>query len=121
MTIGTVPRILSRVQTVITRTFTAEATVLRKSSVSDGAGGSVDSYAAVGTYPCSFSPPMISPLERETAFGIQAVGPWVFRFPAFTDIRPTDRLVVDDRTFEVVSPTVGSIEIMVRVNCQEIT
>lgn len=117
----TIPRILDRVQTVIQKTFTASAVVYRKGSVSDGAGGSVDSYTAVGTYACSFAPPMISPLERETAFGIQAIGPWVFRFPAFTDIRPTDRLVVDDRTFEVVSPTVGSVEIMVRVNAQEIT
>src|SRR5688500_18813377 len=99
----TVPRSIARAQVVIQHTFSATAAVWRKTSVSDNAGGSTDSYAAVATYACSFAPHQITPTEREATVSVIAVSAWVFRFAAGTDVRTTDRLVVGTRTFEVTS------------------
>jgi hypothetical protein len=115
------PRSTEWAKRIITKTFNTTATVFRKTSVSDNAGGSTDSYAQVGTYACSFSRYPITPVEREATSQAQAQIWWTFVFAAGTVIHVTDRLLCNDRQFEVVSSATGSLEIAVRVLAQEIT
>jgi hypothetical protein len=101
--------------------FADEATVHRLTRVSDGAGGSTDSYVAGTTYPCSFSPYPITPVERESTTQVQTIVFWRFLFPHDADIRPTDRLMVGTRTFEVINAGAGTINITLQAITQEIT
>lgn len=101
--------------------MTAEATVMRRTDVSDDGGGFTTTYAAVGTYDCSYSRYPIRPVERENDPRVQTISMWTFRFPVGTDIRNTDRLVVGSRTFEVVDAASGSTEITKQAIAQEIT
>lgn len=100
--------------------FSATATVLRKSTVSDGAGGQTDSYTNIGTFPCSYAPALVTPYERERFERITAQGIWRFVFPAGTTILPTDRLTVDGRSFEVTYGGQPSIQVDLIVWAQEI-
>lgn len=113
--------LLAGIRTLAESAMTATATVYRKSFVADTTGGFTDTYAAVGTFPCMYAPHQITPTERETTISVQAISMWRFQFPMGTDIENTDRIVTGGRTFEVVSPGSGSIEVAVRVICQEIT
>ena len=110
----------ARLRAALARTFTVTADVSRKTQVADTTGGFTDTYAVVATLPCSFSRSQITPIERENAVTVRAISFWNFVFPAESDIQPTDRLIVGDRTFEVVSSATGSIELATRVICQEI-
>jgi len=112
--------LLSNIRSLAETIMTAEAVIYRKTSVSDSAGGFTDTYASVGSAPCSYAPYQITPLEREATVSILAVQTWRFQFPVGTEIHNTDRLVTDGRTFEVVSAGSGSIELSVRVICQEV-
>lgn len=111
---------LVRARQVVNTTLHTEATVLRKQSVSDSAGGFVDTYVSQGTFPCSYARHQVSPFEREATVSVQMVALFNFVFEAGTDIRPTDRLVVGSRTFEVVSGVAASIVLVTRVVAQEI-
>lgn len=111
---------LVRARQVVNTTLHAEAIILRKSSVSDSAGGFNDTYASIGTFPCSYARHQVSPFEREATVSVQMVALFNFVFEAGTDIRPTDRIVTDNRTFEVVSGAAASIVLVTRVVAQEI-
>lgn len=115
-----IPRALARARQVAERTLSATATVLRKTSVRDSSGGSVDKYPEVATYPCSFRRSIITPREFERDVRVQSITFWSFIFPSGTDVRTTDRLVVDARTFEVVASGEGSRSLFLDVTAQEI-
>ncbi len=82
-------------------TMTNTATIQRPTHASDGMGGTRTTWATVGTTAC-----------RTTAAGAQDSqlvagqlrerASWRVTAPALTDIRTTDRLVIDGRTLEVV-------------------
>lgn len=120
MTLGNIPRHYAKAQAIIARTLTASAQISRVTRVADGSGGQTDTYAVVATLPCSYSVSGIRPLERENATQIRSIVVWNFVFAAGTDIQFTDRILVDGRTFEVVSHRTGSIELATRVICMEI-
>lgn len=101
--------------------MTATAVVWRKTETSDSAGGFVDTYEAVASYPCNFSQYPITPTERESTTQVQTFVAWRFVFPAGSDIRSTDRLTVGTRRFEVTQAGAGLLEIQVQAICQEIT
>lgn len=111
---------LTRLRRARQVTFNTEAIVMRKSYVSDGGGGQIDTYTIVGTYPCTFAPAQVRPLEREREPGLQAFIEWRFVFAYGTVIRQTDRLLVGSRTFEVVGQGVSSYDIANNVSCLEI-
>lgn len=115
-----IPRNLSKAKQVIQRTFNTEAKVIRLTQVTDSAGGFIDSYATVGTYPCMFYKQGITPFERENTVQVRAQSIWVFVFASGTDVRPPDRLECQGRRFEVVSSGTGSIDIATRVVAMEI-
>lgn len=112
--------LLNELRSVVLVAMTAEAAVYRKTEVPDTTGGFTDTYVSVGTHQCSYAPHQITPLEQETTRGVAAISMWRFQFPSGTDIRNTDRLVADGRTFEVVSAGSGSIEVATRVLAREI-
>jgi hypothetical protein len=113
---------LESMQDTVAQTFTSTATVLRKVTVDDTQGGTTDSYPNTGlTYPCSYGRYPVRPVERENQPLLQLVTEWNFIFPLSADIRPTDRLLVDSRTFEVVDANAGSRDIVRRATCLEIT
>lgn len=111
---------LNAARRVIGWQMTETATVHRLSHVVDTTGGFIDTYTAVATYPCSFSAFPITPIERENTITVQNVAFWRFVFPHDADIRPTDRLVVGERSFEVVNAGGPSINTHVQVIAQEL-
>ena len=115
-----IPRHYVKAQTIIARTLTATAQISRLTQTPDTSGGMTDTYTSVMTLPCSYSMSGIRPLERESATQVRSIVVWNFVFEAGTDIRFTDRILVDGRTFEVVSSRTGSIELATRVICMEI-
>lgn len=128
-----IPRALTRAQTVIARTFTATATIMRKTQITDDAGGFADTYAAVATYDCSFSRYPVRPFEREQGTFVRVVSLWTFVFSTDSDVEPTDRVAIGafdvgtdiadatGRIFEVIDPATGSLDVVRRVICEEIT
>lgn len=114
------PRNLAKAKQVIQRTFNTTAQVVRKTKVADNMGGFTDTYAVVATLPCQFYKQGITPVERENATQVLSVSVWVFVFASGSDVRPTDRLVSDGRTFEVVSSATGSLDLACRVTAMEI-
>lgn len=95
---------------VMHASFTTTATIQRKSIVSDGAGGQVDTYTNLGPYECSFSKFLVRPAEREKSEMIQAFSDWEFRFARSVTVQPTDRIVCEGRTFEVVGQGIASYD-----------
>jgi hypothetical protein len=115
---------LASLRTQDAQTFTTTATVLHKVTAEDTQGGSLDTYPTEGaaTYPCSFGRlGQVRPVERESQPRIQLVADWNFVFPVEADIRPTDRIAVGTRTFEVVDAGIGSADVVRRAICLEIT
>jgi hypothetical protein len=102
-------------------TYLAIATVLRKSMVSDGAGGQTDTYASVGTAACNFERTMRIPREQEQFERIENVAYWDFSFvPGSVDVHATDRLQVGTRTFEVIGRGLGSSTVALHIITMEV-
>lgn len=100
--------------------LTDTATVLRKSYVSDGAGGQVDSYTNIGSFPCSLEPYPVQPRERERVPGTQAYLEWKIIFQPEVVIHQTDRIECRSRTFEVMGQGLGTHSVANEVLCKEI-
>ena len=115
------PRSVGRAQQIIQKTFTVTATISRKTQVADTTGGFTDTYAETATYPCSFTRFQIRPTERETTISVESVMLWTFVFPFDADVRNTDRIACQGRSFEVISSASGSLEVAKRVVCMEIS
>lgn len=113
-------RMLNGVSAAAELAMTATATILRPTQAQDQVGGWIDTYASVGTSICSYAPTQVIPREVEGTVTVRAISMWRFQFPLGTDIRNTDRLVVDGRTFEVVNAGSGSLAASLRVIAMEI-
>lgn len=107
-------------QTALVTVLTASVEVHRKSSVADTSGGFTDTYAKVATYPCSYVRSQFTPRERELAVRTQAFIYWDFTLPHDADVRPTDRLYLGTRRFEVVAGGTHSLGIYSTVTTLEI-
>jgi hypothetical protein len=111
---------LASMQATVAQTFTSTATLYRKSSTPDGAGGQTDSYTVVAAYPCSIGKFPVRPFEAERSQMIQAVSEWQFVFARTVVVQPTDRIDCEGRHFEVVGSGVGSFDLVNKVICIEI-
>lgn len=120
MVAQTIPRSLARPRAVIQKTFNTTATITRKAMVSDGKGGTTDTYSTVDTLPCNFVKSQVRQYEREAASSVQGLGEWQFVFAYDAEIEQTDRIICQGRTFEVVGQGLGSYELANRVTCMEI-
>ncbi len=102
-------------------TFLTTAVQFQKQSVSDSAGGHVDSYVAIATVACNFARSMVRPREVEYAERVENVTYWDFSFvPGSIDANPTDRLHVGTRIFEVVGRGLGSSTVVLSIVTMEI-
>lgn len=90
---------------LVERTFDKLATVRRPSEVSDDMGGRAVTWPAVLTdVPCRLDPSTLSPREDLVGGQLASRMTWTVTLPRGTDVRATDRLEIEGRTFEVVAP-----------------
>jgi hypothetical protein len=77
------------------------ATILRLTATST-AGGHSQSYGSIGTTPCRLSASVLSGgNEQSVAEQLAGIMAYTLVVPAGTDIKPSDRIQVSGRTFEV--------------------
>ncbi len=107
-------------QTALGTVLTSSADQYRKSMVADTSGGQADTYTKIATLPCHYVPSQFTPRERESAVRVQDYVYWDFTFPSDADVRPTDRLFIGSRRFEVVGGGAPSIGIYSSITCLEI-
>lgn len=99
----------------------SSADIYRKTRAPDVSGGQTDTYAKVSSLPCHFAPAGAFPREREErGVLIQSLAYWTFTFAHNADVRPTDRLVVGTRTFEIQGGGVASLGVFTEVTCLEV-
>ncbi len=110
----------AKVQSAILDTFTGTAAVWRRVETADASGGFVVSYTLVHTYPCSYSRYPVRPLDRELQPRVQVVTAYRFLFADDADVQSIDRLIVGDRTFEVIECDVANLPLYRSAFCQEI-
>jgi hypothetical protein len=111
---------LGGLQAAVATTLTGSVDVHRKTRVPDTSGGQTDTYAKVASLPCSYRPSQFTPRERESAVRVQAYVYWTFTFAANVDVRPTDRLYLGTRRFEVVGGGAHSLGLYSEFTCLEI-
>jgi hypothetical protein len=90
-------------QTDVQASMPDTATIQRNTPVST-AGGWGQAFTTVGTTKCHLSP--IGPSsEALAADELAAVTKWLLTTPVATDIRPSDRILCNGKTFEVSGGT----------------
>jgi SPP1 family predicted phage head-tail adaptor len=93
---------ISQMRTQLERTLPDTAVIQRRTLASDGQGGSVETWAPIGTASCRISPVNLrGDLERERADSMAEERPRVVTLPADTTIEGRDRIVIADTTYEV--------------------
>lgn len=85
--------------TVQTETLTDVAVISRFTSVSDGQGGSTDTYAPFGTVDGHVSP--LGGREAEIAAGVAEQSQWVITLPAQTAVDEKDQVAIGGRVYEI--------------------
>ena len=111
---------VSGVQTAMLSILKASVDVYRKGVVPDSTGGVVDAYTFVDTLPCLYKLNQFTPRESETGVRVEDFVYLDFTFLADADIRPTDRLYLGTRRFEIVGGGTHSLGIFSQVTCLEI-
>ncbi|MBZ0309061.1 MAG: head-tail adaptor protein [Anaerolineae bacterium] len=83
--------------------LTGECTVWRNMPTFDAAGGQIDQWNSVGTYPCRLMPERDRRLQQ--IIGEKNVLEVYYRLtlPYNADLRAGDRVVCDGQTYEVVA------------------
>lgn len=93
---------LERLRTDFTAWFVEECLINRPALTSDGRGGQTETVSVAENVPCRRTAPNIGPAgEMTVGGGMQSIIQWVISLPAETDVRPNDRLVIGERTYEV--------------------
>lgn len=100
---------------------TESCQIQRPTRTQTTSGGYSDAYTTVTTVQCRRTPDLIPPVERDAGPATRAIGRWWVSFAAGTTIRPTDRLVIGGRTYEVIDAQDRTLEIQRRVLVQEIS
>ena len=92
---------LAQVRAMQALTFDKTATVTRAVYVDDGEGGTLPGTPITFTSPCRLSPNKTADSEAVIAGAIDTTGMWEITFPALTDIRASDDITVDGKSFEI--------------------
>jgi head-tail adaptor len=82
-------------------TLPAQATIYRITQSSDGYGGTTETETLLGTIPCDYA--RKSGIERFEGEQVQGLGDWILTFEVGTDIQVNDRVVIDNRNFEIAA------------------
>jgi SPP1 family predicted phage head-tail adaptor len=112
MVVGLPDWLLSQARSSLELLFDRDCTVLRPTSVSNGAGGSVKTDVVAGTYRCAISPVRGRQAEALAARGvIVTTADQQVSLPLEADIQATDLLEIDNVRFTVVNVSMpASIE-----------
>ncbi len=106
----------------VTDSLPDTAIISRRTLSVDTRGGQTASWATVSTVTCRLSPiKLIRGAEVEENGAEHDVESWLVTLPANTDVRPTDRVVINTRTFEIVGGAgQQSWELFTGLRCQEV-
>jgi hypothetical protein len=86
--------------------------VERPTRVRTEAGGYEDSYVSILVTTCRRTPRgNLTPTEEVAAARLKSTLVWDVALPAETDVKPTDRLTIDARRYEIISANDKTIEI----------
>lgn len=97
--------------------------IMRPYEIEDDNGGwETTSYHAVATVACRIAPGRsVTAGEGLAGDQLQRADAWLLTLPAGTDLRPSDRVKLGDREFEVLGPAGNrSVELNMRVAVIEI-
>lgn len=85
---------LTALRATVETTFDTTCEVRPRATVSDGAGGSTDTWPATGTaIPCSVRPSIFRAIEQPGAGGVLGLQYWDVRLPWGTVVPATARIV----------------------------
>lgn len=104
-------------------TFSTTAQIQRRTSVSDGAGGSTDTFTDAELVKCFFYGSAGGNSEnRLPTDRVEVNENWIFMFPSKTNLKHGDRIKVGTRIFEVGSISgPSSRDVVLTVGANEIT
>ncbi|HEY3281395.1 MAG TPA: hypothetical protein VGN26_03910 [Armatimonadota bacterium] len=92
----------------IAATLDATCVIQRRTLVSDGAGGSAETWVQVGgTIPCRLFTARQQAVSEERGGALTSLLSWQGAVPLGTSVGPQDRLVSGGRTYEVLQTNVG--------------
>jgi hypothetical protein len=93
-----------RTRQAIESLMTSSATILRNTPTQTATGGWRPNFVAAGTTKCLLTASVLGGGSEQSSAGQEAgLMSYTATVPSGTDIRPSDRLVVDATTFEVQS------------------
>ena len=95
---------LATMRAVLDTTLDKMGAIQRKATVKNGRGGTSETWPTVATKPCRVAPTSNQPEEFTNGGRLVANSYWRISFPAGTDIRSEDRVVIDGVTYEVTAP-----------------
>lgn len=112
---------LSQLRDVQVLTMTSSADIYRRTVSSDGMGGQTISRTKASTVVCRVAPPTPETASVQSGKLLEE-GVYKVTFPALTDVRTTDQLVIGTKTLEVLSVNDGGTYETARITlCAEVT
>ena len=111
---------ITAMKTTLDASLPDSAQVSRKALTSDGAGGFTEVWTSAAAVACRIAASGQTPQEKAIAARLGATSVWTLTFPASTDVKVADRVIVGSRTFEVAGVLAHSWEIGRRVVCVEV-
>lgn len=111
---------ITRMRATAERALTDTCAVQRKTTVSDGGGGTTSTWGPhLASVRCRLSP-AAGGEDGVTGARISDESTHIVTLPAGTDVTEADRLVISGQTFEItLVRTRGRFEITRRVECKE--
>jgi len=99
----------------------ADSYAIRRDTVTaDSEGGQTTTMATVEAGSCLLTTGAVRPEERRLAERAGATAPFVVKLPYDTGLRPSDVLVVNDRTLEILGVLRGgALGVVVTAICEE--
>lgn len=102
--------------------FPQTGTIKRLSTSTDSLGVVTESFSTVSTSYCRLAP--MNGREAELAAKLTELAAYTIIFPAGTDVRVGDQVLISTRTFRVLSAAAGNVdltwEMAKRVICEEV-
>lgn len=112
---------ITRMREIADMALPDTCTISRATTASDSKGGQTQTWANVATdVDCRLSSPRTQPTHTVAGETPQTVATWTITLAANTDIRPSDRIFIGTRVFEVDAAGDRSYEISLRVTAREI-
>lgn len=94
---------LAELQKAQNQLMPGSAVIQRATLTSDGMGGYDEAWANVGTVKCRLYPQNVRTMAENPNGGMQMISEtrWFATMPVGTNVTAKDRLLIDNRTFEI--------------------